>query len=86
MKLGDTLPGETIAALEALKPDLPPRRLREEADPMAVATESLLALLGACLSRERHLPRLVRDQLKRTIAACGSAGITNQFRKPSTRF
>lgn len=78
-KLGEMLGETQTEALEALKPSLPARRLREEHDPVGVAVDSLMALLGACLAHERRLPRPVRDQLKRTIAAAGRAGLTNRF-------
>lgn len=77
-KLGEMLPQDVVEGLEAMKEDLPVCRLREEADPEGVAADAMLALIGVCLKRERSLPRDVRDQLKKTVAAMGRVGWTNK--------
>lgn len=81
-KLGEMLKQDEAEALEAMKPALPVRRLKEDVDPMAVAVEHLMALVGVCLVHDRGLPEDIRVQLKKTVAAAGRAGLTNSFRRP----
>lgn len=73
LTLGEMIKTQQVQALNALKSELPKRRLREEADPGTVCVEALLYLLGLCVRYERLLPREVRDQVKVAVAARGRA-------------